>query len=57
MEKGLGIPKVTSIQYPPDDQSWELEMLDVIKEISGERPSGATGSDGLAVLRVIEGNK
>lgn len=55
MPNGLGIP--TSVEYVNNDtdMSWQLEMEDVLNQISGKSFSGTTGSEALGTLRLIEG--
>ena len=55
MPNGLGIP--TSVEHVTNetDMSWQLEMEDVVNQISGKSFSGATGIEALGTLRLIEG--
>lgn len=53
MTEGFGPPEVTSVQFPPGDESWRLEMTDVENAIVGTGASGASGDDALATLEVV----
>lgn len=54
MKSGLGPPESTTIQYPPGDDSWKLELEDVRKTINGLPHLGADDSDAMANLLQIE---
>lgn len=54
MTEGLGPPLTTSVQYPPGDDSWVQEITDILNNIDTTNESAAGGTDGLAVLRIIE---
>lgn len=54
MEKGLGIPKETVIEFPANDNSWALEMLEVENRINGKHSKSASGESGLKVLELID---
>lgn len=53
MTKGYGPPEITTVQFPPGDDSWALEMTDIEENILGSGASGATGADALANLEAI----
>jgi predicted dehydrogenase len=54
MTPEMGPPSSTSWEWPPGDDSWSLELSDVIDAIGGERPVGAGLRDSLAVLEIVE---
>jgi len=53
MPDGLGVPNATITEYQNTDNSWRLEMEDVINAISHKFASGATGEDSLKILEII----
>lgn len=54
MPPEMGPPMITTTEWPPGDNSWRLELDDVIGSVSGTGGLGATGNDALAVLQVVE---
>lgn len=55
MDKGFGPPTVTSVQYPPEDTSWELEWADFKSEIFNRSTgTGARLPDALEVLKIAD---
>lgn len=54
MPGGLGIPITSSEIFAEPDISWSLEMQDVFNELVSGYGMGASGSDGLKVLQVIQ---
>lgn len=53
MGPGLGPPNTTSWEWPPGDDSWSLEIQDVLAEIGGESSVGADIHDAVAAFRII----
>jgi predicted dehydrogenase len=49
----LGPPKISTVQWPPDDQSWRFELLDVLSALDGGPSFGATIEDCLATLAIV----
>lgn len=54
MTPEMGPPLATTWTFPPGDDSWQLEMDDVIASIEGRPHVGATIDDAVATLAVIE---
>lgn len=54
MKSGLGPPESITIQYPPGDDSWKLELDDVRKSLIGLPCIGADELDAMANLLQIE---
>lgn len=50
----MGPPKTTSWEFDGVDESWGLEMVDVLDACAGLPSAGASADDALAVLRLIE---
>jgi predicted dehydrogenase len=47
-------PDVTSYQWPPGDDSWRLELLDVAAQLDGAVGTGADSQSTETVLRVVD---
>jgi predicted dehydrogenase len=54
MPGGLGVPLSTSIQYPPGDSSWRLELERVFDTADADVMPAATIEDGVGVLEVVK---
>jgi predicted dehydrogenase len=50
----MGPPVITTTEWPPGDQSWALELEDVLGAIAGSADTAATGADASAVLQLVE---
>jgi predicted dehydrogenase len=50
----MGPPETTIWEYPGEDRSWDLEMNDFARAVSGERISTPGLEDALAVLETVE---
>jgi len=50
----MGPPRTQEWNFAGPDRSWDLEMSDVLNACAGLESVGASGSDALAVLRIIE---
>lgn len=50
----MGPPKSTSWEFGGNDDSWRLEMFDVLGACAGLPSVGASADDALAVLRLIQ---
>jgi predicted dehydrogenase len=49
----LGPPKISSIEWPPDDQSWRAELVDVLRALDGGPSVGASVEDCVATLAIV----
>ena len=54
MGEALGPPDITSWEWPPNDNSWALEIEDVLAEIDGRPHVGARIDDAVATFRIID---
>ena len=54
MGPALGPPDITTWEWPPGDDSWALEVADVLAEIDGGRHGGAGIEDAVAAFRIID---
>ena len=54
MVDGLGPPVITSTQFPPGDDSWDLELKDFLGAIEGGAAQGADVQDAVNVHRIID---
>jgi predicted dehydrogenase len=50
----LGPPETTSWEWPHGDDSWRLEIEDVLADLAGAPYSGARIADAVATLRIID---
>jgi predicted dehydrogenase len=54
MAPELGPPRITTTEWPPGDDSWRLEVRDLLDSIDGRPSHGATVDDAVAVHRIID---
>jgi predicted dehydrogenase len=54
MAAELGPPRITTTEWPPGDDSWRLEVRDLLDAIDGRPSRGATLDDAVAAYRVID---
>ncbi len=54
MSEAMGPPEITAWEWPPGDESWRLEILDVGEAIAGRPATGATLDDCLATLAIVK---
>lgn len=55
MKPEMGPPDSEVFRWEASDESWNLEMKDVLNSLGGSIPIGATGNDAAEVLKIIEG--
>lgn len=54
MKPALGPPEIVSWEWPPGDDSWSLEIEDVVAALAGAPSVGADIDDAVATFRVID---
>ncbi len=54
MGETVGPPRITSVEFQPQDLSWELESKDFISRIEGSNFVGASLEDAIEVLKIVE---
>lgn len=54
MGERMGPPEITTWEWPPGDESWRLELLDVGEAVAGRPAVGATLEDCLATLSLVQ---
>lgn len=54
MKKGLGIPEISAFKFPENDNSWQAEIIDFEKQITGKEYVGTTLDDALRILQLID---
>ena len=54
MSAGLGVPSEEVLAFPANDQSWQLELIEVEKRITGVQSNSTSGEAGLKVLEIIQ---
>ena len=54
MGEQLGPPKTTTLEWPPGDDSWRLELVDVLGAIDGGAAVGSGLEDATATLAIVE---
>jgi predicted dehydrogenase len=54
MRPEMGPPDTTTRHWEGPDDSWQLEIKDLVAEVGGSSPIGASLEDAAAVLRVVE---
>jgi predicted dehydrogenase len=54
MAPELGPPQITTTEWPPGDDSWRLEVQDLLDAIDGRPARGATLADAVAAFRIID---
>jgi predicted dehydrogenase len=54
MLPGMGPPETTIYEYPMEDDSWAVELSELIEDIRFDREPAPGLADALAVLRVVE---
>jgi predicted dehydrogenase len=50
----MGPPMTVAWEWPRGDDSWRLEVEDVLAQIAGEPHTGSTIDDGIAALAIVE---
>jgi predicted dehydrogenase len=53
MTEEMGPPPARTWSWPGRDDSWRLEVADVVDHLNGAEPLGATLDDAIAVMRII----
>lgn len=54
MLSGMGPPETTIYEYPMEDDSWAVELSELIEDIRLGREPAPGLADALAVLRIVE---
>ena len=54
MLPGMGPPETTIYEYPMEDDSWAVELSELIEDIRLDREPAPGLADALAVLRIVE---
>jgi predicted dehydrogenase len=54
MLPGMGPPETTIYEYPMEDDSWAVELSELIEDIRRDREPAPGLADALAVLRIVE---
>src|SRR5262249_34253977 len=54
MLPGMGPPENTICEYPMEDDSWAVELSELIEDIRLDREPAPGVADALAVLRIVE---
>ena len=54
MAPELGPPRISTTEWPPGDDSWRLEVQDLLDAIDGRPSRGATVADAVAAYRIID---
>lgn len=54
MSEAMGPPEITTWEWPPGDDSWRLELVDVAEALAGRPAVGADLDDCLATLSIVE---
>ncbi|MDA8026643.1 MAG: Gfo/Idh/MocA family oxidoreductase [Actinomycetota bacterium] len=54
MGETIGPPEITSVEFQPQDLSWDLECGDFISRLEGSDSVGASLGDAIEVLKIVE---